>query len=119
MDLRICHAIAERALLMFGYRGAVRVVEPHLYGRNTAGHDALSAWMRPGWSRTDPDGGWRMFLVDELDAPSLLPERFEGARADYNPGDPHFEAVSRQLPPGGAPEDPPSAAPLSEAPPPG
>ncbi len=98
MDLRICHAIAERTLLMFSYRGAMRVAEPHLYGRNTAGHDALSAWMRPGWSRTDPEGGWRMFLADELEALSLLPERFERARPDYNPGDPHFEAVYCQVP---------------------
>ena len=118
MDLRICHAIAERALLMFGYRGAVRVVEPHLYGRNTAGHDALSAWMRPGWSRTDPDGGWRMFLVDELDTLSLLPERFDGARADYNPGDPHFEAVYCQLHPDGAHPDGEGPDPLSPSPPP-
>ena len=74
MDRRICHAIAEHALLMFGDRGAVRVVEPHLYGRNTAGHDALSAWMRPGWSRTDPDGGWRWKDVQDL-APSLASGR--------------------------------------------
>jgi hypothetical protein len=97
MDLRICHAIAERTLLMFRYRGAMRVAEPHLYGRNTAGHDALSAWMRPGWSRTDPAGGWRMFLADELEALSLLPERFAQARPDYNPDDPHFETVYCQL----------------------
>lgn len=111
MDLRICQAIAGRALLMFGYRGAVRVAEPHLYGRNTAGHDALSAWMRPGWSRTDPEGGWRMFLADELDDLTLLPERFAGARDGYNPGDPHFEAVYCQLSP--EPADPGDAAPLS------
>ena len=99
MDLRVCHAIATRALLMFAYRGVVRVVEPHLYGRNTAGHDALSAWMRPGWSRTDPEGGWRMFLADDLASLSVLPERFEAPRPDYNAADPHFEAVYCQLPP--------------------
>lgn len=93
MDLRICHAIGERALLMFGYKGTVRVVEPHLYGRNTAGHDALSAWMRPGWSRTDPEGGWRMFLVEELEAISVLPDGFAGPRPEYNPEDPHFVEV--------------------------
>ena len=99
MDLRVCHAIATRALLMFGYRGTVRVVEPHLYGRNTAGHDALSAWMRPGWSRTDPEGGWRMFLAEDLASLSILPEHFEAPRPDYNAADPHFEAVYCQLPP--------------------
>ena len=98
MDLRICHAIGERALLMFGYKGTVRVAEPHLYGRNTAGHDALSAWMRPGWSRTDPEGGWRMFLVEELEAISVLPDGFAGPRPEYNPHDPHFVEVYCRIP---------------------
>jgi hypothetical protein len=93
MDLRICHAIAGRSLLMFGYAGVVRVVEPHLHGRTTAGHEALSAWMRPGWSRTDPEGGWRMFRLDEVRDLQILPGRFDAPRADFNPRDPHFEQV--------------------------
>ena len=93
MDLRICHAIAERRLLMFGYKGAMRVVEPHLYGRTATGRDALSAWMRPGWSRTDPGGEWRLFHVDALEQLQSLPERFEGPRPDFNPGAPHFVEV--------------------------
>ena len=75
---------------MFGYQGTVRVVEPHLYGLTTAQHEALSAWMRPGWSRTDPDGGWRMFRLDGVAELQALPERFDGPRPDFNPDDPHF-----------------------------
>jgi len=90
MDLRICQAIAERQLLMFHYGGVMRVVEPHLYGVNTAGHDALSAWMRAGWSRVDPEGEWRMYLVDEVSDLQALPERFDAPRPDFNPDDPHF-----------------------------
>lgn len=109
-DRSLCRAIADRSLVTFGYRGGARVVEPHLYGRNTAGHEALSAWMQPGASRTDRDGGWRMFLVDELVGLSVLAERFDGPRAGYNPDDPHFEAVYCQLPvSGGAWTQPPVA----------
>lgn len=86
----ICQAIRQRRLLMFGYRGTVRVVEPHLYGLTTAGHEGLSAWMRPGWSRADPGGGWRMYRVDAVERLQLLPEQFDGARPDFNPDDPHF-----------------------------
>lgn len=100
MDLRICNAIAERKLLMFAYGGAVRVVEPHLYGVSTAGHEALSAWMRAGWSRTDPEGGWRMFRVDAVTDLQLLPEEFAGPRPGFNPDDPHFVEVFCRL--GGA-----------------
>lgn len=97
MDLRICHAITGRRLLMFGYGGAMRVVEPHLYGITTAEHEAVSAWMRPGWSRSDPDGGWRMFRVDAIEELQLLPETFDAARPDFNPDDPHFVRVFCRL----------------------
>ena len=90
MDLRICDAIANRRLLMFGYEGVVRVVEPHLHGRSAAGHELLSAWMRPGWSQADPEGGWRMYRVDAVERLQVLPERFDGARPGFNPADAHF-----------------------------
>jgi hypothetical protein len=93
MDLRICQAIADRKLLMFAYGGALRVVEPHLYGVSTAGHEALSAWMRPGWSRADPKGGWRMYRQDGLTALQILPEEFAGPRPGFNPSDAHFREV--------------------------
>ena len=97
MDLRICQAIADRRILMFAYQGAVRVAEPHLYGMTTAEHEAVSAWMRPGWSRTDPDGGWRMFRLDGITDLQVLPERFESARPNFNPDDPHFVEVFCRL----------------------
>jgi hypothetical protein len=93
MDLRICDAIEKRRLLMFAYGGLVRTVEPHLYGQSTAGHEALSAWMRAGWSRTDPEGGWRMFRLDGVTDLQVLPEEFPDSRPDFNPGDPHFTEI--------------------------
>ena len=97
MNSLICQAIRSRRLLMFGYGNAVRVVEPHLYGVNSAGHEALSAWLRPGLSRADPDGGWRMYLADDLRSMQALPEIFIGPREGYNPNDPHFTEVYCQL----------------------
>lgn len=93
MDARICTAIAERRLLMLGYKGVLRVVEPHLYGLTAAGHEALSAWMRPGWSRVDPEGGWRFFRADSFRDLQLLPEQFDAPRPDFNPADGHFAEV--------------------------
>ncbi|HJR63621.1 MAG TPA: hypothetical protein VJ803_07945 [Gemmatimonadaceae bacterium] len=109
MDVRVCHAIAERRLLMFAYRGALRIAEPHLYGKTTAGNDAMSAWMRPGWSRADPQGGWRMFRLDEVTDLSLLPEQFAGPRSDFNPDDPHFSEVFCRVQPADASGSSPSA----------
>jgi hypothetical protein len=94
----ICDAIRTRRLLMFAYGGLVRVVEPHIFGVNTAGHEALSAWLRPGYSRTDPAGGWRMYRADGISALQRLDEPFAGPRPGYNPGDPHLETVYCSLP---------------------
>ncbi len=87
MDAMICEAIRAKRLLMFGYGGLVRVVEPHLYGVNTAGHEALSAWLRAGYSRSDPEGGWRTYLVPEMHRVQVLDETFAGHRPGYNPSD--------------------------------
>lgn len=97
MNLLIARAIEERRLLMFGYGDLVRVVEPHLYGVTTTGREALSAWMRPGLSRSDPQGGWRMFRAEELRDVQLLPDRFEGPREGFNPDDRNFVRVYRRL----------------------
>jgi hypothetical protein len=106
VDPRICEAITNRNLLMFGYRGQTRVVEPHLYGRTTAGNDALSAWLRPGWSKSTPDGGWRMFLVDEMQSIGVLPRQFESPRPNFNPADAVFVTVYCTIQPEAAPVEP-------------
>jgi len=91
MRLQICEAIKRRRLLMFGYGDFVRVVEPHLFGVNSAGHEMLSAWLRPGHSRTDPDGGWRNYLTSEITNLQMLDETFAGPREGFNPADPRMQ----------------------------
>lgn len=100
MDLRICHAIAERRLLSFTYRGSERVVEPHLYGVTRKRHELLCAWVR----RDGTASAWRTFSVNQITGLSILPERFDGPRPDFNPQDPTFEEVFRCVEPaqGGA-----------------
>jgi hypothetical protein len=94
----VCDAIRSRRLLMFVYGGLVRVVEPHAFGVNTAGHEALSAWLRPGYSRATPGGGWRMYLTDGISALQRLDDTFAAPRPGYNPADPHFDTVFCSLP---------------------
>jgi hypothetical protein len=93
MRLLICQAIRRKRLLMFGYGDFVRVVEPHLFGINSAGHEMLSAWLRPGHSRSDPDGGWRNYLSPDITNLQALDETFEGPRDGFNPADPRMQEV--------------------------
>lgn len=94
----ICEAISKRLLMMFAYADAVRVVEPHLCGVNSAGNVVLSAWMLPGYSRANPEGGWRTFMLERMWAAQTLPQRFEVPRPDYNPSHMHMERIICALP---------------------
>jgi hypothetical protein len=121
MDDTICGAIRARRLLMFEYADLMRVVEPHLFGVNSAGHEALTAWLRPGHSRTDPQGGWRTYLVRDMHHVQALDETFARARPGYNARDERMQRVYCAVAAGGGAADavasPPVASPPAEAPP--
>ena len=89
----ICEAIRARRLLMFAYKDLLRVVEPHVYGLTSEGNEILNGWLRPGHSRSTPEGGWRNWRVDEISSLTLLPDGFDGPRPDYNPRDSRLRDV--------------------------
>ena len=93
LDTLICEAIRGRTLMMYEYGGLIRVVEPHLLGETAAGSRLLSGWLRPGYSRSDPNGGWRTWRVDRIGSEQLLDARFDGPRPGYNPADPRMTRV--------------------------
>ena len=45
MNVVICDAIRARRLLRFVYDGYERVVEPHVHGVTTAGHEAVRGYL--------------------------------------------------------------------------
>ena len=83
MNIVICDAIRARRQLRFVYDGYERIVEPHAYGVNTAGHEAVSGWLAGGWSASEPEPGWRMFLVERMhDVAALSTPILEDVGAD-------------------------------------
>jgi hypothetical protein len=97
MNVAICDSIRARRLVRFVYEGYERVVEPHTYGVNTQGREAVSAWLTGGWSASAIEPGWRMYLVEEMRDVAALAEPFDGARPGYNPDDPHFVRIYCQI----------------------
>ena len=93
MNALVCDAIRARRLLRFVYDGYERVVEPHLHGINTAGHEMLSCWLVGGWRRSEAAPGWRNYLVRDMVDVHVLAEGFAGARDGYNPHDDAFRQV--------------------------
>lgn len=93
MNELICNAIGARRLLRFIYEGYERIVEPHLYGINSASHEMLSAYLVGGWSASRPEPGWRNYLVRDMHDIHALAAPFDGPRPGYNPDD----AAMRQI----------------------
>jgi hypothetical protein len=82
---------------MFEYGDLIRVVEPHRFGVNSAGHEMLSGWLRAGYSRSDPAGGWRNYLLHDVTALQVLDAPFAGARPGYAAHDPRMPEVFCEL----------------------
>ena len=96
---QLCAAITRRSLVMFDYADLIRVVEPHRYGVNSAGHPMLSGWLRAGYSRSDPAGGWRNYLVSDIRSFQLLDAPFAGTRPGYAAHAPRMREVFAELTP--------------------
>jgi hypothetical protein len=99
MNEQLCTAITRRSLVMFEYGDLIRVVEPHRFGVNSAGHPMLSGWLRAGYSRSDPAGGWRNYLLSDIKALQLLDAPFAGTRPGYAAHDSRMREVFCQLTP--------------------
>ena len=97
MNVVICDAIRARRLLRFVYDGYERIVEPHLYGVNSAGNEAIRGFLVRGWSASDTSPGWRMFLVDRMEGVAALAESFPEPRPEYNPDDSQMVRVYCKL----------------------
>lgn len=79
MNRTIVDAITNKHILHFIYHGERRAVEPHCYGVDTNGHEALRAWQQ--------GKGWRLFHVSDIWQLTEAQHTFAGARPDYNPND--------------------------------
>jgi hypothetical protein len=96
---QLCAAIRRRSLVMFEYGDLIRVVEPHRYGVNSAGHEMLSGWLRAGYSRSDPAGGWRNYLITDVSALQVLDAPFAGTRPGFAAHDARMREVYCELTP--------------------
>jgi hypothetical protein len=97
LDRQVCEAITRRWLVMFEYGDLIRVVEPHRLGINSAGHVMLSGWLRAGYSRSDPAGGWRNYLLSDIRSLQVLAAPFAAPRPGYAARDARMREVFCQL----------------------
>lgn len=84
----ILDAIKTGSVLSFNYHGEFRTVEPHCYGRDRKGHDALRAYQI--------NKGWRLFHASDM-GPIATGGSFSGPRPNYNPNDPAMTTIYARL----------------------
>ena len=90
MKLAFCHAIHERRLMRLSYGYHVRVIEPHIYGVNRAGHELLRAFQTWGISKSGESRGWKLLRVDQISGFEVMEEGFR-PRPDYQRDDPDID----------------------------
>lgn len=83
MNQVIVTAILNRSVLRLEYHGSVRLVEPHTYGVNAAGHEALSCYQVADEGKPTEAPNWRLMLVAKASAIAMSDATFPRARADY------------------------------------
>ena len=89
----IYEAIGDRRVLAFTYKGKERTAEPYIVGYDEHHKLVLSAVQLTGGSGK----GFRSFSVDELSSVTKTDRKFRGTHPDYNPRDPHFIRILKQV----------------------
>ena len=95
--MNMSSAIKNRQLITFEYHGDLRTVEPHTYGVDLRGHQALCAFQVAGGSSSGVYVGWKTFHIDEMENLVILPTKFARARDGYQCGDKAFRVIFAEL----------------------
>lgn len=90
----ICSAIADRTILQFIYDGQTRIVEPFTLGvHKDTGNLVLSAYRVGGYSKSQNDPPWRLYIVESISGLSLISGKAQSYRSGYNPGDSRMSKI--------------------------
>ncbi len=95
--MEISRAIRERRLLSFSYDGHPRTVEPHTYGVDGKGHEAVRAYQVGGGSSSGEYRGWKLFHVSKMQGLQVRSDTFGSARQDYRRQDEAFATIYAEL----------------------
>ena len=90
-------AIQSKQLLQFTYEGHFRVGQPHTFGVDKKGHEALRAYQVEGMSSSGMYRGWKMFHVQEIKGLTILDRTFEHPQLSYKKNDSAFLDIYAQL----------------------
>lgn len=84
-------------LLVVEYGGAMRLVQPHVYGDDHAGDRLLSAYQVSGGSASGASAGWKFFRMDRVTSIALSEQRFHSPRPEFQRDDGAFAQIVCQI----------------------
>lgn len=88
MNDLICQAIRDRIVIQFNYDGQLRIVEPFTLGyHKDTDNLVLSAYRVGGYSKSDSEPPWRLYIVQDIRGLSLTDRQAQSHRAGYNSRD--------------------------------
>lgn len=97
MNPTIAEAIKLRRVLTVIYDGDRRTVEPHTYGINSAGNEALSCYQIAGVSSSGKPEGWKMLLISKLGTVTMTERTFVPRTSPSPWGDKPMRQVFAQV----------------------
>ena len=93
----IIEAISSKKCLGFSYDGFPRVVEPHAYGKSTAGNDEIRAYQTRGGSSSGKLG-FKLFTLDRIIGLNLINEEvFSPRQPPYKRDDQGMSEIYCQI----------------------
>jgi hypothetical protein len=95
MNQEIIDAIENQNVVEFYYEGDLRIVEPHCYGKTSAGNEGLRAYQVGGYSSSGKMG-WKMYDLGKADDITVTEEAFE-VRSEYKRGDKGMSVIYAEI----------------------
>jgi hypothetical protein len=93
MNNTICSAINSKKVIRFSYEGSTRLVEPFCHGVSKAGNDVLRAHRIRGYSESEHEPPWRLYIVLKMSNIGIMEDTFSGDRPDYNRNDSDMSTI--------------------------
>lgn len=95
MNQEIIDAIENQNVIKFYYEEELRVVEPHCYGKTTAGNEALRAYQIDGYSSSGKMG-WKMYDLGKAHDITIIEDTFE-VRNGFKRGDKGMSVIYAEI----------------------
>ena len=98
MYLTIFNSIEKCHLLYFYYEEYFRIVEPHIFGIDRRGRDAVYGYQVAGADALGRHVGWKCYLLEDMHRVQVLDAHFVGPRVGFKPGTRHWQRLYVQMP---------------------